>query len=60
MILYELVGHKDIGADLAAPLDLHLHALDVADLFQMLSLLDLGKAGAQHYLVRSSEVTWEP
>ena len=47
-VLDKLVGHEHIGADLAAPLDLHLHALDVAYLFKVLALLDLGKTGTQH------------
>ena len=50
MILRKGVGHENVGADLAAPLDLLLNALDVAYLLKMLTLLYLGKAGAQHIL----------
>ena len=31
-VLDHLVGHEDVGADLAAPLDLQLNALQVGDL----------------------------
>ena len=48
MILDHGVGHKHIGADLAAPGDLLLHALDVLDLIQVLALLDLHQLTAQH------------
>ena len=42
-ILDERIGHEDIVADLAAPFDLELRALDVGDLVQMLALLDLNE-----------------
>ena len=48
MILHELIGHKNVGTDLTAPFDFHLHALDVADLFQVFPFLDLGQSGTQH------------
>ena len=50
MVFHELVGHKHIGTDLAAPFDFHLHAFDIADLFQMFPLLDFGKLCTQHIL----------
>ena len=38
-VLDERVGHEDVVADLAAPLDLELRALDIGDLVEMLALL---------------------
>ena len=35
-VLDERIGHEDVVADLTAPLDLELRALDVGDLVQML------------------------
>ena len=46
-ILGERVGHKDIVADLAAPFDLELRALDVGDLVEMLALFDFNELGAE-------------
>ena len=48
MVLGEGVGHENVGADLAAPFDLLLNALDVAYLLKVLALFDLGKTCAQH------------
>ena len=48
MVLDQGVGHEDIGADLAAPLDLHLDALDVGDLLRVLLHLDLRQLAAEH------------
>ena len=48
VILDHGVGHEHIAADLVAPGDLILHALDVADLVQVLLLLDLIQLGSQH------------
>ena len=47
-ILDELVGHEDIGADLASPFDLELHALEVADLLRVLLDLQLHELGFEH------------
>lgn len=47
-VLHHLVGHEHVGADLAAPLDLHLHALDIGDLLRVLLLLQLHQLGPQH------------
>ena len=44
----ERVGHEDVVADLAAPFDLQLCALDIRDLVQMLTLFDLNQLRAQH------------
>ena len=44
----EGVGHEDVVADLTAPLDLELRALDVGDLVQMLALLDFNQLRAEH------------
>ncbi len=44
-ILHKGIGHEDVGADLAAPLDLLLNALDVGDLLEVLALLDLDQLG---------------
>ena len=52
-VLDKLVGHEDIGAYLAAPLDLHLHALDVTDLLKVLALLDLRQTGGLRLLLIS-------
>lgn len=43
VILNKGVGHENIGADLAAPCDLTLLALDIVDLVEMLSLFDLNE-----------------
>ena len=40
VILYERVGHKHIGTDLAAPGNLLLIALDVLNFLEVLALLD--------------------
>ena len=48
VVLCQRVRHKNIRADLAAPLYLLLNALNVAYLFKVLALLDLGKTRAQH------------
>ena len=50
MVLGQRVRHEHVRADLAAPLDLELHALDVGDLLEVLALLDLGQARAEHVL----------
>ena len=50
VVLNQLIGHEDVGADLTAPFDLVLYALDIADLFKVFALLDFGKAGSQHVL----------
>ena len=42
------VGHENIGADLAAPCDFFLYALDVLDFLKMLAFLDFNKLGAEH------------
>ena len=47
-VLGEGVGHEDVRTDLAAPFDLLLVALDVRDLVQVLTLLDLDQLGTQH------------
>ena len=47
-ILHKGIGHEDVGADLAAPLDLLLHALDVGNFLEVLALLDLDELRAQH------------
>ena len=46
-VLDQGIGHEDIVADLAAPLDLLLNALDVVDVGQVLTLTDLNQLGAQ-------------
>ena len=48
MILGEGVGHKDIGADLAAPADLFLVALDILDFVKMLALFYLEELRFEH------------
>ena len=45
VVLDQGVGHEHVGADLAAPGDLLLLALDVRDLLQVLPLLDLHQLG---------------
>ena len=50
VILGEGVGHENIGAYLAAPLDFHLHTLDIGYLFKMLAFFDFGKTGTEHIL----------
>ena len=47
-VLDERIGHENVVADLAAPFDLELCALDIGDLVQMLTLLDLDELRAQH------------
>ncbi len=47
-VLHQGVGHEHIGADLTAPLDLYLHALDVGDLLRVLLGLHFRQAGAEH------------
>ena len=47
-VLDERVGHEDVVADLAAPLDLELRALDIGDLVEMLALFDLDELRAEH------------
>lgn len=46
VVLGQRVRHEHVRADLAAPLDLELHALDVGDFLEVLALLDLGQARA--------------
>ena len=48
VVLYQLVGHKHVRTDLAAPLDLELYTLDVGDLLGMGLHLKLHQLGAQH------------
>ena len=48
VVLHQRVGHEDVGADLAAPFDLLLLALDVFDLIQVFPLFDLHQLGFQH------------
>ena len=48
VILDKRIGHKDVGAYLAAPGDFLLHALDVVDVVQVLLLGDFHQLGAQH------------
>ena len=48
VVLGEGVGHENVGADLAAPFDLLLNALDVAYLLEVLALFDLGKTCTEH------------
>ena len=49
-VLDELIGHENVGADGAAEVYLHLHALDVADLLEVFALLDLRELGPEHFL----------
>ena len=49
MILDHGVGHEHIAADLVAPGDLVLHALDVLDLVHVLLLCDLVELCLQHF-----------
>ena len=48
VVLDHGVGHEDVGADLVAPCDLVLDALDVVDLVHMLLLGDLVELCLQH------------
>ena len=48
VILNHSVGHKYIGADLAAPSDYVLNALDVFYLIKVLLGLDLNQLGTKH------------
>ena len=48
VILNKGVGHENIGANLAAPCDFFLYALDVLDFLKMLAFLDFNKLGAEH------------
>ena len=48
VILDHGVGHEHIAADLVAPCDLVLHALDVVDLIHVLLLCDLIQLCLQH------------
>ena len=48
VILCQLVGHENVGTDLAAPFDFHLYALDVGDFIQVLALLDFSKPRSEH------------
>ena len=48
MVFGQGIGHEDIVSDLAAPLDLLLHALDIGNIGQMLTLTDLHQLGTQH------------
>ena len=47
-ILDHGVGHKDVGADLAAPFDFHLNALQVGDLLGVCLHLQLHQLVSQH------------
>src|SRR5699024_5382014 len=47
-VLGEGVGHEDVAADGAAEVYLHLDALDVRYLLQVLALLYLRELGAEH------------
>src|SRR5699024_9087015 len=49
-VLGERVGHENVRAYGAAEVYLHLHALDVAYLLEVLALLYLGELGAEHVL----------
>ena len=48
VVLDQRVGHKDVAADLVAPGDLILHALDVVDLVLVLLQSDLVQLGLHH------------
>ena len=49
MILYERVRHEDIGANLAAPRDFLLLALNVGDFFKVFTFLDLNELRDKHF-----------
>ena len=48
MVLGQRVRHEHVRADLAAPLDLELHALDVGDLLRVLLNFELHELGFEH------------
>ena len=47
-VLGQGVGHEYVGTDLTAPLNFHLHALDVGDLLGVLLDLQFQKFGFEH------------
>ena len=47
-VLRESVGHKYVASYSGAEVDLHLNALDIADLIKVLALLYLGELRSQH------------
>ena len=48
MILNKGVGHENIGANLTAPCNFFLNALDILDFFKVLALFDFNKLGTEH------------
>ena len=49
VVFYQCIRHKYVAADLAAPSNGVLYALDVADFIQMLTLFNLYQLGSKHF-----------